>query len=96
MDFPKKFIKKNIKMRWKINSPCTGNKHKLLHLWASCLESGRVTIPQININLYFVSRIIMFKIQKDPSNRTYLSHGNPSVYRRMTTTTTVPYHNRAE
>ena len=40
-----------------------------LHLGASCLEMGRVTLPQINTNLYSVPRIFVLKIQNDPSTR---------------------------
>jgi hypothetical protein len=38
-----------------------------MHLRASYLKKGMVTIPQINTNLYSVTRIIVFKIQKDLS-----------------------------
>jgi hypothetical protein len=35
-----------------------------------CLLFEMITIPQININMYSVSTIIVFKIQKDQSNTT--------------------------
>ena len=37
-----------------------GNKKSINYL-----ETGRVTIPQINPNLYIVPRIIVFKLTKD-------------------------------
>ena len=42
-------------------------KHPFLHLWASYLKTGSVTIPQINTNFYLVPRIIVLKIRKDLS-----------------------------
>jgi hypothetical protein len=36
----------------------------VLHLWTSCLETARVSIPQINTNVYSVHRNIVLKIQK--------------------------------
>ena len=44
-------------------------KHPFLHLMTSCFDTGKVTVPQINTNLYSVQRIIVFKIQKDLSTR---------------------------
>jgi hypothetical protein len=39
----------------KINSPCVNNRNiQFFHLRASCVEKGKVAIPQININLYSV------------------------------------------
>ena len=46
-------------------------KHLSFHLGVSSLETGSVTIPQINTNLYIVLRISVFKIQKNLSTRTY-------------------------
>jgi hypothetical protein len=42
-------------------------EHPFLHPMASCLETGMATIPKINTNIYSVPRIIVFKIQRDPS-----------------------------
>jgi hypothetical protein len=42
-------------------------KHPFLHLGPLYFETGRITIPQINTKLYSVPRIIVIKIQKDPS-----------------------------
>ena len=46
-------------------------KNPFLFLRASCLEMGRITIAQTNINLYSVLMIIVLKIQKDSSTTTY-------------------------
>jgi adenine-specific DNA glycosylase len=43
---------------WKIYE--REHKHQFLHLRASCLEMGRVTIPQINTNLYSVFLLLYF------------------------------------
>jgi hypothetical protein len=45
------------------------HKHSFWHLVASCLETGKATIPQINPDLYSVSRTIVQKFQKDQSTR---------------------------
>ena len=45
-------------------------KHKLLHLGASCLEMDTATILSINNNLNSVSRIFELNIQKDLSTIT--------------------------
>jgi hypothetical protein len=45
-------------------------KNPFLFLRASCLEMGRITIAQTNINLYSVLMIIVLKIQKDSSTTT--------------------------
>ena len=56
------------------NSRFTNNS---LHLGASGLETGRVTIPKIITHLYLVPRIIVFKNRKDPSFRTYVISWKP-------------------
>jgi hypothetical protein len=40
-------------------------ENTLLSHWASCLEMGMATIPQINPNHNSVSMIIVLKFQKD-------------------------------
>ncbi|SEH61054.1 hypothetical protein BAZSYMA_ACONTIG61458_1 [Bathymodiolus azoricus thioautotrophic gill symbiont] len=54
-----------------------------LHRRTSCLETGMVTIPQINFNLYSVSRIIAFEIQRRVHQlELKLSRRNHSIYRQ--------------
>ena len=69
--------RKSTKIRWKIKSPCTKQKHQFLHLRASCLETGRVTISQSNTNLYSVPMIIVNNIQKDSSTTTLVIERKP-------------------
>ena len=75
------FAKKHIKIRWKIIPNVSVKKsykkmnikhshvykieNTLLSHWASCLEMGMATIPQINPNHNSVSMIIVLKFQKD-------------------------------
>ena len=47
------------------------HKHQFLHFRASCLEMGKVTLSQINTNLYSVPKINVFKIQKGPVNNNF-------------------------
>ena len=48
-------------------------------------------MPQININLYSASRILVLNIQRLCPLELKLSHGHHCVYRRATTT--MPYNN---
>ena len=41
-------------------------------------KTGKVAIHQINTTLNSVPKIVVFKIQQDPSTTTQLSHGNYS------------------
>ena len=48
-----------------LKKPCESKsekkmKHSFLHLWASCLEMGRNTIPQSNIQLNCVTKIFFY------------------------------------
>ena len=68
MQFSKKKI--SIKIRWKINSPCTKNRNiNFFHYTASCLETGRFTIPQIIDNVWLLCSSCNVKkfIQKLPN-----------------------------
>ena len=55
-----------------INSSVQITELSIFEIRASCLETGMVTIPQINNNLYSMPLIIVFKIQKNWSTRTYI------------------------
>ena len=88
-DFRKEFIKKKItiKIRCKINSPCTCNKRSInVCTLRPLFETGRVTILQINTNLFFSAK--NHCVQNSEGFINYnLSHGNHSVYRWLTTMT---------
>jgi hypothetical protein len=55
-----------------INSSVQITELSIFEIRASCLETGMVTISQINNNLYSMPLIIVFKIQKNWSTRTYI------------------------
>jgi hypothetical protein len=58
--FPRNSLKNNQKAHQNQIKNKISN-HQYLYLSVSCLKTGRVNIHQININLYYVPRIIVFR-----------------------------------